>query len=60
MIGSIITMLMCANAILWFVFLISEIIISHKQNKRYNELLNEMVKRIKRLEVNHDNDNMYM
>lgn len=51
MIGSIITKLMCVNAILWFVLLISEIIISHKRNKRYNELLNEMEKRIKRLEV---------
>lgn len=49
MIGSIITMLMCVNVILWFVILISEIIISYKQNKRYNELLNEMEKRIKKI-----------
>lgn len=57
MIGSIITMLMCVNVILWFVILISEIIISHKQNKRYNELLNEMEKRIKKIGGNNNGYN---
>lgn len=56
MIGSIITMLMCVNVILWFVILISETIISHRQNKRYNELLNEMEKRIKKIGGEWDED----